>query len=271
MSNNQSPFSYVPVTNLTTPPNNQLRHIRLLPAVWNQNAPLPDWAKIQQTINLNALKKNRIDYWRLMTYDFELKILRNDKINQENKDLLQNLFFNYYRSVLSPSIYGVYLDGKALIDEVAQSSDNKKTTKLLTRYADAMTAASMFGVLSAHNNRKQGKLNNKVFAAKDAFLDICALPIESNFNPTAPYADDAQLAGLQKPLVYFPFEQIKAEVTRSFDQTMADELDFVNDLTNAKTADLPTIIPEYWLNVFNNKLKDVDRNENNHGLYLGKK
>lgn len=274
MSNNQSPFAYVPTTNLITPPNSQLRHIRLLPAIWNQSAPLPDWSKIQQTINLDALKNNRILYERSLKTDFESKILNNKNINTENKKLFQSLLAYYYISAMSPSIYGVYLDGQGLIDEVSRTTDNSRTTKLLTRYADAMTAAGMFGVYSAHNNRKHGQYVSQTNMAKSLFFDICALPIASEFNPTAIYKNDwlttlSVSPGIYFPLAFFPFEQIKSELTNAFNKTLTNEVDFVNDLTRPRVDDLPTVAPDFWLSTFRNELQITSTNSN--GLSLTRK
>ena len=274
MSNNQSPFPYVPTTNLITPPNSQLRHIRLLPAIWSQSAPLPDWSKIQQTIDLDELRNNRMLYERSLKPDFESKILNNKNINAGNKKLFQSLLAYYYISAMSPSIYGVYLDGQGLIDEVSRATDNRRTTKLLTRYADAMTAAGMFGVYSAHNNRRPGYYTSQANLSKSLFFDICALPIDSEFNPTEIYRSDwlttlSVSPGIDFPLAFFPFEQIKSELAGAFNKTRANDVDFVNDLTSPRTNNLPTTAPDAWLSIFRNELQITSTNTN--GLSLTKK
>ncbi|MBR0212399.1 MAG: hypothetical protein IJQ55_02215 [Alphaproteobacteria bacterium] len=271
MSNNQTPFSYVPASNLLTPPNNQLRHIRLLPAIWNQNAPLPNWSRIQTTVNLDALRKNRREYWLVkLDYAYRRDILASEKISESNKALIRNLFLNYYLSVLSPSNYGVYLDCQGLMQDILNTNDNKRIEKMVTRYADAVSAACMFGIFSAQDNRVSGKFSKQAIRAKSLFLDICALPMDAEFNPTSPYTETARLEKLQAPLVYLPFEQLKAEVTLALGQTAADGIDFVNNITNSK-KDIPTIIPDFWLDTFDDALQAVNDDNSRRAFTYTKK
>ena len=274
MSNNQNPFSYVPTISLLTPPNNKLRHIRLLPAVWNPTTPVPNWSEVQKTINLNKLRKERKDYYHehVEPYLYE-RILNNPKINSANKNFLQKLFFNYYESALSPSNYGVYIDGKGLLEEIKNKDDsNGAITNLLTRYAYALTTACMFGVINANNERTNGQFSARVALAKSTLLDICALPLNVYFDPTN--TDDCRKAarevGFSGPLAFFPFEQLKGRITTSLGQTLANEIDFVNDLISTSKY-IPTDITDYWLPVFTDELNKINPDNNNYGLYLGRK
>ncbi len=236
MSNNPAPFAYLPLEfreNLGYHKSSDLTHIRLLPAVWNTNS-LPNWNNIESEYQRAYISDQIKDYYReTIAIAYKEKIATNPQINPYNRTLIAELMRCYYKHTLTPALFGVYIDGKALINELAKMKDNKEIQKTATRYFDAMSVAVVFGVLSANNNKLNGKLNSEVARAKELFIDLYDLPLNIDFDPLTNQLQLAEEAAIPNQPYMVPIGQIKTEITQDLGLDNPAKLNFVKDMTGA--------------------------------------
>lgn len=236
MSNNPAPFAYLPLEfreNLGYHKSSDLTFIRLLPAVWNNNN-IPNWKNVETEYQRAYITDQIKDYYReTIATAYKDKIATNQNINQYNRTLIAELLRCYYKHTITPALFGVYLDGNALINKISKINDNEEIRKITTRYFDAMSTAVVFGVLSANNNKLNGKLNSEVARAKNLFLDLYDLPLSADFDPLSSQLQLAEEAGLPGQPYMVPIGQIKTEITQDLGLDNPAKLSFVKDMTGS--------------------------------------
>ena len=181
---------------------------------------------------------------------------------------------NYYLRCMTPTLHGLYIDGRGLLDQLSKL-DNNSIQKIATRYFDLMSAVTIFGVISTNNTKRNGALQQDAQRAKKLVMDIYSLPMSSSYSATSKHTEHARTLGIPEKPYTLPVAQIKTEITRGLGLDDAGKITLAEDMTGAPKAQYrnesrvvsndTTQWAVWWLNEMVYELKDVQDIEQSRG------